>query len=286
MSGVRILVVNADDFGLTPGVCDGILRAHRVGIVTSTSALTPAPAFAAKSAALRDSGLHTGLHLCAVGEDPPLLSATEVPTLVDGRGRFPISWRHFLRRAAAGRIDPADLAREFEAQHQALRAAGISPTHVDSHQNLHLWPSVTAVAVDLAVRHGIPVMRVTRTQRAGPVPLGVRVLAARAARAARRAGLAVPDAAAGLDTAGAVDEDVLRATISRLARGAGHADLTVHPGEERDPDRDRYRWGYSWPAELRSVCAPGMADHVTRSGFRLGSFRDIVSPAPLPGGGA
>jgi predicted glycoside hydrolase/deacetylase ChbG (UPF0249 family) len=41
----RLLIVNADDFGLTPGVSAGILDAHRHGIVTSTSVIAVAPAF-------------------------------------------------------------------------------------------------------------------------------------------------------------------------------------------------------------------------------------------------
>ena len=68
-----------------------------------------------------------GVHLAAVGEDPPLLSAREVPTLVDRRGRLARSWRAFLPRAAAGRVDPDDLRREFGAQIAAVRAAGGDP---------------------------------------------------------------------------------------------------------------------------------------------------------------
>lgn len=120
--------MNADDYGLTPGVCEGILRAHREGIVTSTSVLTPAPAFEAHVGALRDSGLAAGLHLAVVGEDPPLLSASEIPSLVDRRGRFPLSWRQFMAAAARGAIDPADLDREFSAQHERLTGAGIRPS--------------------------------------------------------------------------------------------------------------------------------------------------------------
>lgn len=272
----RVLVVNADDFGLTPGVCDGILTAHRHGILTSTSVLTPAPAFARHAAALRDSGLAAGLHLCAVGEDPPLLGPAEIPTLVDRHGRFPMSWRHFLVRAAGGRIDADDLRREFEAQHEALRTEGITPTHVDSHQNLHLWPAVGSVAVDLAVRHRIPVLRVTGTDRRGPLSLGVRLLGRRLVRRARRRDLLVPDVATGLDNAGGVDENRLRDMISWVGRADGHGDITVHPGSEHDPDRERYRWGYTWPEELRALCAPGMREHVSHSGLELGSFVDLV----------
>ena len=285
MTAPRILVVNADDFGLTPGVCRGILQAHSEGIVTSTSALVAAPAFDSHAGQLRDSGLAAGLHLCAVGEDPPLLTANEVPSLVDRRGRLPISWKHFLRRAARGQIDRDDLVREFEAQHAALRGAGIVPTHVDSHQNLHLWPTVGAAAIALAARHSIPVLRVTGTQQLGPVSAGVRLLGARLRRRARRAGLAVPDVAAGLDTAGDVDERRLREMITQLGRRRGHADLTVHPGADPDPDRTRYEWGYRWAAELRAVCAPAVEEHVARNGLVLGSFREVaeahVGPPPI-----
>lgn len=272
----RILVVNADDYGLTPGVCAGIHHGHRDGIITSTSVLTVAPAFDGHADTLRDSGLPAGLHLCVVGEDPPLLGASEIPSLVDTQGRFPPSWRQFLGAAARGAIDPADLDREFSAQHELLTSRGIEPTHLDSHQNLHLWPSVAGAVLRLARRERIEVVRVTRSRRLGPIQLGVRALAGATARRARRAGLVVPDVAAGIDEAGTVDEKVLVGMISALGRGRGHADLTVHPGRELDPDRDRYRWGYSWPTELRAVCSTEARTAVERSGFTLGSFADII----------
>ena len=185
-AGRRLLIVNADDFGLTPGVCAGILRAHRDGIVSSTTALAVGPAFAANARALVDSGLPTGAHLAVIGEDPPVLGASEVPSLVDGRGRFPLSWRTFVRRAALGRVDPEDLRRECSAQLDVLHDAGVRPTHVDAHQNLHLWPSVATVVVDLARERDIPAVRLTRTRRWTPTSLGVRALSARLERRVRR----------------------------------------------------------------------------------------------------
>ena len=50
----RLLIVNADDYGLTAGVCRAIVRAHREGIVTSTSALALGPAFSASTSLLHD----------------------------------------------------------------------------------------------------------------------------------------------------------------------------------------------------------------------------------------
>ncbi|HET6952352.1 MAG TPA: ChbG/HpnK family deacetylase, partial [Acidimicrobiales bacterium] len=176
----RLLIVNADDYGLTPAVSRAILRAHRDGIVTSTSVLALGPGFAGSAAALRDTeGIGVGVHLAAVGEDPPLLGPREVPTLVDRRGRLAPSWRVFLPRMAAGRIDPDDLRREFDAQVEAIRSAGLVPGHVDTHQHLHLWPPVGEVVLDVAGRAGIAAMRLIRSASRGPVGVSVRRLGRR-----------------------------------------------------------------------------------------------------------
>jgi predicted glycoside hydrolase/deacetylase ChbG (UPF0249 family) len=165
-SGPRLLIVNADDFGLTEGVCRAIVRAHREGIVTSTSVLAVAPAFASGASMLDDvPALGVGVHLAAVGEDPPLLSAREIPTLVDRQGQFLYSWRQFLPRLALRRIDPDDIEREFSAQGEAVRASVGADriTHLDTHQHLHLWPRVASIVCSLARRWNVPAIRSTRS---------------------------------------------------------------------------------------------------------------------------
>ncbi len=277
-SGTRLLIVNADDFGLTPGVCTGILRGHRDGIISSTTALAVGPAFAAHAPALVDSGLPAGAHLAVVGEDPPVLSAAEIPTLVDEHGRFPLSWRTFVRRAALGRIDRDDLRREFRAQIEVLRAAGVQPTHVDAHQNVHLWPSVADVVIEVARDDRIPALRLTRSHVWTPTSLGVRTLSAALERRARRAGMTVPASSTGLDEAGHLTQARLLTAVAELAAtGAPSAELATHPGEADDPERLRYEWDYTWPDELAALCSAETRDAVARAGFELGSFADLVA---------
>ena len=278
-AGHRLLIVNADDYGLTRGVSRGILRAHRAGIVTSTSVLAVAPAFTTTVDWLADEPqLGVGAHLAAVGEDPPLLSAAEVPTLVDGRGRLAASWRQFLPRAAAGRVDPADLAAEFTAQAEAIVDAGVALTHLDTHQHLHLWPGVRRVVLSMAEGLGVAV-RVTRSAARSPVGVVVRRLSARLEAEARRRGVAFPAAAAGLDEAGALDATTLVEAIGRLGAGAAPtAELGSHPGEADDPDRSRYRWNYRWEEELAALTSPEARQAVDRAGFVLGTYADLASP--------
>jgi predicted glycoside hydrolase/deacetylase ChbG (UPF0249 family) len=263
------LVVTADDYGLTPGVSAGILEAARRGIVTSTSVLVLGQAFDATVGWLADDEVDVGIHLAAVGEDPPLLSAAELPTLVDRHGRLPASWRVLLPRLVAGRVDVDDLRREFEAQ---LEALGLRPTHANTHQHLHLWPSVAEVVVDLAVRHGIGAVRVPSGGRVGIGPL-----ARRLRRRVVDAGLRTTEAFEGLRHAGAQDAEELEASLRRLARHRPRtAELVVHPGTAVDPPRDRHPWGYRWADELDALCAERSAALVAELGFTL------ARPSALP----
>jgi predicted glycoside hydrolase/deacetylase ChbG (UPF0249 family) len=276
----RLLIVNADDYGLTERISAGILRAHREGIVTSTSVLAIGPAWPKVADRLANhDGLGVGVHLAAVGEDPPLLSAREVPTLVDGRGRLNESYKGFVARMAAGRVDPDDLRREFTAQLEAVVDAGVPVGHLDAHQHLHLWPPVGRVVLDLASRFGIPAVRVPRYRGPSPLALGVTVLGRRLARRAATAGLRFPADGTGIEVAGRLDHRRLPAALAALAAGGAAAvELAVHPGEHDDPDRHRYDWGYRWAEELDVLTADVARQAVARHGFTLATYRDLPAP--------
>jgi predicted glycoside hydrolase/deacetylase ChbG (UPF0249 family) len=279
----RLLIVNADDFGLTSGVCRAILRAHRHGIVTSTSALALGPAFRSCAPMLDDApDLGIGIHLAAVGEDPPLLSAAEIPTLVDRQGKLAYSWRQFLPRLAARRVDPDDVRREFAAQGEHVRATVGAEriTHVDTHQHLHLWPRVATIVCDLAREWNVPALRVTRSTGKAARGRGMNVLAQRLRRRAAAAGLRTPEAFAGFDEAGAFASDQLVRAVEELGAGrARSAEIGVHPGEHEDDERHRYEWGYQWGAELDALVDPAVRAAVNRNGFVLGSFAQLENVA-------
>jgi len=279
MADRPLLIVNADDYGLTLGVSRGILDAHRDGIVTSTSVLALTPAFAASAAWLAGApDLGTGAHLALVGEDPPLLGAREIPTLVDAKGRLHLSWRQFLPRAAARRIDPDDMRRELAAQLERIEGAGITIDHLDTHQNLHLWPSVRDVVMDLGAARGITVIRVTRSVARSPVGVVVSRLARDLEGRCDRSGWTYAAASTGLDEAGNLDQRAMVDALRRLyATGAASAELASHPGENLDPDLARYQWDYQWGDELAALRSPAVRDEIDALGFRLGTFGDLAA---------
>lgn len=285
--------MNADDYGLTEATSSAILRAHREGIVTSTSVLTLAPGFVSTVGWLRDEPeLGIGAHLAAVGEDPPLLTAREIPTLVDRRGRLPLSWRQLLPRCAAGRIDPDDLRREFAAQLDALESERLPLDHVDTHQNVHLWPMIGEVVLAVAGARGIRAVRVTRSAATSVVGVTVRRLATRFEGRLDGAGWTYPAASTGLDEAGHLDVSGMIDAVFRLAArldagptgsaapaGTGFAELATHPGAHVDPDRHRYEWDYEWGGELEALCDPAVRRAVDELGFERCRFSDLVAVA-------
>lgn len=268
---MALLIVNADDFGLTEATSESILRCHRDGIVTSTSLLALAPGFDRSARLLPEHPeLGVGVHLALVGEDPPLLTASEIPSLVDARGRLPGSWREFLGRAFRGLIDADDIERELAAQVDRCLDTGATLTHLDSHQHLHQWPPLWPIIRRLARRAGVDAVRSTRDRRWGALSQLGRLTAARAGRA----GLLTTDRFAGFSESGHLDESNLARILASLPRD-GSIEIGCHPGAAVDPARSRYRWGFEWAAEQAALTSPRIRRLISLRDDRLGTFGDL-----------
>lgn len=124
----RRLVVNADDFGLSPAVNAGVLRAHADGIVTTASLMVRAPAAeTAVAAARRHPRLALGLHV----------DLGEWVRAGDG-------WRAAYE--VVDTADPEAVASELERQLDRFRAlTGRDPSHLDSHQHVHREEPVRSI---------------------------------------------------------------------------------------------------------------------------------------------
>lgn len=275
----RLLLVTADDFGLTPGMSQAIIEAHRSGIVTAVSVLGNGPATLPTLSLLDDvPDLEVGVHVALVGEDPPLSPAYSIPTLVDRKGRLPTSWRLLLADLVRRRIDPDDIRRELDAQVALVRSGGHRLTHLNLHQHVHLWPSVRPLVLEAAVAHDIGYVRTPRSLRRSPSGLFIRALARPLAATLASADLSTSDRFLGLDEAGAWGGDSLRRALATV-RGAV-VEVNVHPGATQDPARDRYRWGYQWGEELAALVDPSTREVVGRAGFRLTGPSAVGRSAP------
>ncbi len=134
MGDTKYLIVNADDYGRTPGVSRGIREAHLKGIVTSTTAMMNMPGIEAELQRAREEApkLGMGVHL-VLTSGAPLLSAARVASITGGRDRFP-TLEEFNGRLNT--IDSDQAAAEWETQIQRfIQLTGKNPDHLDSHHH-------------------------------------------------------------------------------------------------------------------------------------------------------
>ncbi|HXG04160.1 MAG TPA: ChbG/HpnK family deacetylase [Candidatus Binatia bacterium] len=246
---IRRLIVNADDFGLTPAVSAGILDAHRHGIVTSTTVLVTADPDREQLRRARDAGLGIGLHVnLTLGR--PLTAAR---SLVDESGRF----IRDARRAAFG-ADPEEVRVEVEAQiDRFLSLVGWTPTHFDTHHHVGTYSPVREVVLEAARRLGVPVRSQDASARAR----------------ARSAGLKTTDHFFG--ESGPAAYWTLATTLRHLrALPPGLSEFMTHPGRYDDA-LGFSRYGRQRETELVGLgTAPARAAAVAL-GIRLCHFGDI-----------
>jgi len=279
----RLLVVNGDDFGLTPGVNAGILHAHRCGILTSASLFAnEAATDDAIEIARRTPSLGIGVHLTLV-DGQPLLPAAAVPTLAPD-GSFRPTWGAFIHAALTGRIRLDDVERELSAQIERVATSGVTITHLDGHKHVHAYPPVFAIVVRLARRFGIDRVRVPCERRA--VSAAIRWAATAGARrqAAENVALApwaardrriliaegLPPAAAftGRALTGIFTRRRLIDLIERLPHGV--TELMTHPGYvDTALHARRTRLRDARAVETALLADRDVLDAVTRAGIVL-----------------
>jgi len=139
-----VLIVNADDFGLTDSINRGIMQAIEKGIVTSVSLAANGRSFTDACRFLhRNPHISAGWHVNLTG-GYPVLNAFEVRSLVDRNGRFYGKMR-FLFRLLTGRINYRQCRAELAAQYHKLVDSGITITHIDSHHDIHCLPPIAAI---------------------------------------------------------------------------------------------------------------------------------------------
>jgi predicted glycoside hydrolase/deacetylase ChbG (UPF0249 family) len=132
----RLLIVNADDFGMSGSVNQAVLAAVTGGVATSASLMVPWPGAAEAIGMLRENPeVSFGLHLSVLNDLPgyrigPVAPAAAVRSLTDGSGRF---YRLDARADFTARAELGELETEFRAQIQAVLAAGLRPGHLDWH---------------------------------------------------------------------------------------------------------------------------------------------------------
>lgn len=281
---MKLLIINADDFGLHPAVNRAVIAGHTGGCITSTSLMPGAAAFDdAVLQAGRHPSLGTGVHLTLVGERP-VADPVAIPTLVDDEGRLPGQYPAFIARFLRGRVSMDEIRTELTAQVAKAAAAGVKITHLDSHQHLHVLPGIIDIVLDLAARFDIKALRIPAEPRFffGGYPctagrfvgrFGLSSLASLARIKAKRRGFSVPDHFFGMLAGGNMRQQFLLTILDRLPDGA--SEIMVHPGDDDAALGALYGWGYHWQEELAALTSPLTRQRLEAGGVKLISFGEL-----------
>ena len=273
-SSRKQLIVNADDFGFTPDVNEGIVEAHQRGILTATTLMANGAAFDhAVKLACAVPTLDIGCHLVLIGGNS-LVTGAPLPRTVG----------ELLRALTARRIRAYD---ELRAQVVRIQEAGIRPTHLDTHKHTHFAPPVLEAVASLGAEFGIRWIRspfdipldaaegaVSAAKRLANRSLGLlrghfrRVLARHQCRST--------DHFAGFQITGHLHPRELAALIRKLPEGT--TELMCHPGRCGDALRQApTRLKESREEELAALTSPEIREAITRSGVMLVNYQQLTS---------
>jgi chitin disaccharide deacetylase len=262
-ASARLLILHADDLGMSHSVNRATFEALEKGWISSASILVPCPWFAEVATWARahpDADL--GIHLALNSEWTslrwgPLSAASEVPSLVDDQGYFPL-----VETTVAAKAKPAEVERELRRQVDRARSAGIRLSHLDSHMGaLFQSPALFAVYQGLGKTYGLPLL----SQRSGDGgrddALIDRVLSIEPGVPAR-----------GWLAAYQKLLEPLPPGVYELILHLAHDDE-----EMRGATKDHADWGAQWrQSDFDLVRNPAFRDWLKAKGFTLVRWRDLA----------
>jgi predicted glycoside hydrolase/deacetylase ChbG (UPF0249 family) len=293
------VIINADDLGIHPDINRGIVEAFRFGILTSSSFMVTTPYFKETVAdTVLTTGLPVGLHL-SLSYGTSITAPSRIPSLVDAKGRFIRSAATLIGGLAQESAFYEQIRVELDAQIALAREHGVKPTHLDSHQHVHMNPVIFRIVEDLALRHGIAAMRMVREpfflfelrhqlvsnlRRSNPLKLALLQYRARQIRPR----VMTNDAFFGVMYSGNLGKPAFIAFLRAVAGDHGVWEVGIHPGHGPEPTAREPNGAPVHPFvaspwrghELALLVDPEVKHLIAEAGISLISFAGLA-PRPM-----
>lgn len=280
------LIVNADDFGLHPAVNEAIIKGHREGIISSTSLLASGPAFdQAVSLAGENPSLGIGVHTCLVGGLPPVAPVDQVRSLVTEEGLFPLTYIELMKKMYSGTLNYNEVYIELKAQFDKVCQSGLTITHADGHQHMHMLPKILPIVVALMKDKSLHKIRIPQEAKAftngvhNPGRLvgkiGLSYVAAGARKRIEAWHMTAPDHFWGMINGGQLTQDALEPILHRVAQEDGVHEIMTHPGSDNQALGQLFQWGYHWEEEEAAMTSARTRLILEEKGIELINYGDL-----------
>lgn len=283
----RLLIVNADDFGIAESTNRAIATCHDAGVVSSATLMVNMPA-ASHAVALAGARPHLGLGLHVnLTLGTPVSDPSSVSSLVDADGRF-YERSVFERRAVLGKFRGVEIEAEIRAQFRRCAELGVQPSHFDSHQHVHTLPGVMRPFLNVVRACRAPVrvpwvsVALTKSPRRVARSWVLETLNRRLARTASRIDVSYNAAFGSIfDVAQRAEDISLQRYSSLLSAFSGKpspVELMVHPAERGSNDASGLtRISEISHAETACLLDPRFRALIGAHGFSLATFKALRS---------
>jgi predicted glycoside hydrolase/deacetylase ChbG (UPF0249 family) len=294
---VRRLIVNADDFGMTAGINRGIAEAQQRGIVTSATLMAKSRAFDEAAGLARSLGSNAhfsvGCHVVLL-DGQPVLPPERVGSLLQPGGQngnhFRVNLNDFVVASFRGKLEADEIEAEATAQIQRLRAAGVEPSHFDTHKHAHMFPAVLRPLLRAARACNVRAVRNPFGQ-VWPLPLGdvlrrrelwkrfaqlnvLRNFAAKFRDEVEAHGLRTTDGSVAVLVTGSLDLKLFSRIVDNLPEGTW--EFVCHPGyNDEELGKVRTRLRQSRAQELKLLTSPDTRQALQQRGIELISYHKL-----------
>jgi predicted glycoside hydrolase/deacetylase ChbG (UPF0249 family) len=277
--------VNADDFGIAPGVNRAILELHAAEVLTSATLMAHAAATEeAVNMALAMPSLGVGCHIVLV-DGLPVSESRSIPSLIDRRtGALQPTLGAFLKRLYTLRISAAEVEAEAAAQIALLQSYGLRLTHIDTHKHLHMFPPILRPVLRAARAAGIyavrnpfePVWSLNATADAPEMRraevIFLRRFESKFRRIVAEEGFATTEGAVGVLATGTVNIATVNALVNGMPEGT--FEFVTHPGY-RDEQLNQVNTRLLESREIERNALMALKEY---GGLSLISFSDLSRP--------
>ena len=273
------LIVNADDFGYYECVSKGIIQGAKSGCITATGIMANCSNFSERVSWLSSvEDVDAGVHLNVTYGYP--LSKIMSRKLCFNQGKF-VGKFGVIKALLKGTLDVSSILEEWRWQIDKCQASGVRLYFLNSHEHLHMLPTLFEGVHGLAEEFAIPFVRFSSTEWKGRLSFaglvrnvlmgGMNVLNKKKLDGSK------PHEMVGMNESGCLNLKYLERILP--AMGSGHIyELMCHPGffdakEIIDQNLLKY---HRWQEELDALLSSDFETLCAKYRVQLSGYRDLV----------
>lgn len=261
----KYLIVNADDFGLSSEINDGIIDTFQNGLVRSASLMTTEDGFADAIEKIKK---------------PPLLDIGIHLNIVRGKPKRSLIYI-FFRRIFNKRGLETEIRQEFERQIRTAIDQGVKITHLDTEKHLHAFPFILGIVIELAKKYEIKSIRFPFEEAVSLRKAGLRqalkillsrLFIRRCSRLFDQSGIQRPDFFYGISLSNRFSVDNLKELVDNLKPGV--SELSCHPSAKSGGETpSSFIKNESRDRERKTLTSPELLDYLKEKDITLTNFR-------------